>query len=261
MAFPYKQVLMIGATAGIGAALADRLILEGVKVIAVGRRQERLDAFVQKHGKEKASAVRYDISDREGMDTFVSTVTKAYSELDCVFLNAGVQSTINLARPEKIDLAAFHSEVSTNFSSFVDLSIKFLPFLMAKESQTSLIYTSSNLAYVPASGLPAYSASKAALNAFILCLRDQLRNSSVKVIELSPPVVQTELHDYMGQEKGRQMGMPVGEFTDIAYQELVSGSDQIIIGTIAGPAEDFQDVVNKRRKAFETLAQFMRGRK
>ena len=71
MSFPYKHVLLIGATAGIGAAMADRLIQEDVKVIAVGRRQERLDAFVQKHGSEKASSVRFDVNDSSGMNAFV----------------------------------------------------------------------------------------------------------------------------------------------------------------------------------------------
>ena len=64
---------MIGATAGIGAAMADRLVQEGAKVIAVGRRQERLDEFVSKHGKDKASAIKFDLSDLQGIDKFVST--------------------------------------------------------------------------------------------------------------------------------------------------------------------------------------------
>ncbi len=71
MGFPYKTVLLVGATSGIGAGLADRLVQEGSKVIAVGRRQERLDAFVQKHGAEKAGAIQYDVTDRDGLDGFV----------------------------------------------------------------------------------------------------------------------------------------------------------------------------------------------
>ena len=63
---------MIGSTSGIGAALADRFIHEGAKVIAVGRRQDRLDDFVQKHSKDKASAVRFDISERNKIDGFVA---------------------------------------------------------------------------------------------------------------------------------------------------------------------------------------------
>ena len=72
MPFQYKHVLMVGATSGIGAGMADRLVHEGAKVIAVGRRQDRLDEFVRKHGKDKASAARFDITDSQGMDQFVS---------------------------------------------------------------------------------------------------------------------------------------------------------------------------------------------
>lgn len=139
MPFTYKRVLMIGATAGIGAAMADRLVLEGAKVVAVGRRQDRLDAFVRKHGEEKASAMRFDLGNRGEVDDFVQKVTQAYPDLDCVFLNAGIQSPIDLSEPTKVDLSAFHAEISVNFTSFVDLTIKFLPFLMSKTSETSLI--------------------------------------------------------------------------------------------------------------------------
>ena len=63
---------MIGATSGIGAAMSARLVQEGSKVIAVGRRQDRLDDFVRRHGKDKSSAVRFDISDKENIDQFVN---------------------------------------------------------------------------------------------------------------------------------------------------------------------------------------------
>lgn len=259
MPFQYKHVLMVGATSGIGAAMADRLVQEGSKVIAVGRRQDRLDDFVHRHGKDKASAAKFDITDRQNMDAFVRDITHTYPELDCVFLNAGVQSQVNLAQPAKVDLSAFHSEITTNFSCFVDLTVKFLPFLMSKDTETSLIYTSSNLAIVPAAPLPAYCASKAALNSFIYCLREQLRESSVKVIELLPPPVQTELHDYMGHESGRQLGMPVRAYVDETYQGLDSGSDQVVVGSI-GPADTFNEIIDKRRDAFQNLAKMMRGR-
>ena len=62
---------MIGATSGIGAAMADRLVQEGSKVIAVGRRQDRLDEFVRKHGEQKASAVKFNITNQQSMDDFM----------------------------------------------------------------------------------------------------------------------------------------------------------------------------------------------
>lgn len=108
--------------------------------------------------------------------------------------------------------------------------------------------------------MPAYSASKAALNCFTLCLREQLisAGSNVKVLEVSPPPVQTELHDYMGEEKGRALGMPLAQFCDEAYEGLASGKDQVIIGAI-GPQEKFMDIVDKRRGTFEFLAKMMRS--
>lgn len=72
MSFPYKRVLLVGATSGIGQAMADRLVNEGSKVIAVGRRQDRLDEFVRKHGSDKASAAAFDIAKSQKAPQFVT---------------------------------------------------------------------------------------------------------------------------------------------------------------------------------------------
>ena len=61
-------------------------------------------------------------------------------------------------------------------------------------------------------------------------------------------------------EQGRQLGMPVDAFTDEAYKALASGSDQVVIGSI-GPADTFNEIVDKRRTAFENLSKMMRGEK
>lgn len=62
----------------------------------------------------------------------------------------------------------------------------------------------------------------------------------------------------MGEEAGRKMGMPLQQFTDQAYEGIVAGKDQIIIGSV-GPAEVFNEIIDKRRVAFENLAGLMRG--
>lgn len=71
MSFPYKTTLVIGATSGIGLALAEKMIENGTYVIAVGRRQEKLDDFTRKHGKDKASSFQFDITDLAGIPSFV----------------------------------------------------------------------------------------------------------------------------------------------------------------------------------------------
>ncbi|MCJ1376754.1 hypothetical protein MMC20_007999 [Loxospora ochrophaea] len=260
MSFPYKCVLMIGATSGIGLGMAEKLVQEGSKVIAVGRRHDRVDDFARKHGPTKAGGIPFDITDSQNLSKFVQDVTSTYPDLDCVYLNAGTQRIHDLTKPENVNLATFHNEMNVNFTSLVNLSLAFLPFLQSKNSPTSIIYTSSNLAIIPAFGLPAYSASKAALNCFTLCLREQLSNASpsVKILEVSPPAVQTELHDYMGEERGRALGMPLDKFCNEAYEGLAAGKDQVIVGSI-GPPETFHEIVDQRRGAFGALAHMMRG--
>lgn len=71
MPFPYKTVLVTGATSGIGQALAERMIQSGSFVVAVGRRKDRLDALVAKHGAEKVAGEVFDVSDLEGMPAWV----------------------------------------------------------------------------------------------------------------------------------------------------------------------------------------------
>ncbi len=67
MPFPYKMVLITGATSGIGRALAERMISSGIFVIAVGRRADRLDALVAEHGAARVAAEVFDVSDLDGL--------------------------------------------------------------------------------------------------------------------------------------------------------------------------------------------------
>jgi len=73
MSFPHKTVLVVGATSGIGLALAEKLISNGSHIIAVGRRQENLDGLVQKHGKDKVSSVQLDITDLKAIPSFATS--------------------------------------------------------------------------------------------------------------------------------------------------------------------------------------------
>jgi NADP-dependent 3-hydroxy acid dehydrogenase YdfG len=72
MPFPYKKVLVIGATSGIGEDLASRILKESpeTSVIAVGRRQEKLDEFIEKHGKDRTDAVQFDITNLKDIPSF-----------------------------------------------------------------------------------------------------------------------------------------------------------------------------------------------
>ena len=92
------------------------------------------------------------------------------------------------------------------------------------------MYTTSGLALVPLPRCPNYCATKAGLHQFILALRRQLAETSVQVVELFPPAVQTELHDAKHQpdiKNGREVGITIEEFTKEAWQGIVEGKDEI----------------------------------
>lgn len=63
---------------------------------------------------------------------------------------------------------------------------------------------------------------------------------------------------HMGEEAGRKLGMPLDVFTEEAYKGLVSGNDQIVIGSV-GPADTFNEIIDKRRAAFTSLAKILKG--
>jgi short-subunit dehydrogenase len=114
--------------------------------------------------------------------------------------------------------------------------------------------TNSNIAIVPAVGLSAYSSSKAALNAFVMCLREELQynKSPIKIIELWPPPVQTEIHDNVMPE-GAKFGMPVEDYVNETYLGIVEGKDFVQIGDL-GPDKIFQDIIAKRIGLFDNLS-------
>ncbi|KAM0544976.1 hypothetical protein ACHAPJ_011556 [Fusarium lateritium] len=236
MAPLYKKTLVLGASSGIGEAFAAKLIATGTKVIVVGRRRERLDAFVKKHGGDKARAIVFDVTNLTGIKDFAESITQSDPDLDSVILNSGIQRGFDFSKPETLDLSVLGDELTTNYTSAVYLTAAFIPHLK-KQSQGHLVYVSATLGLIPSMiRTPNYNASKSALHTFILNVRQQLRQgdaSHVRMIEVFPPAVQTELHDEKHQPdlvNGGAIGMPLAEYTEKMYVGLVKGDDQFAIG-------------------------------
>jgi len=108
--------------------------------------------------------------------------------------------------------------------------------------------------------MPGYSASKAALDAFLVCIREQLSKTQTKVYHLSPGPVQTEIHDaMMGEERGRAFGMPIGQFVDETWAGLSRGEVDVFVGQVGGSSrEQFKELVEKRDEAVARLTAMMR---
>ena len=123
-------------------------------------------------------------------------MTKEHPDLDAVFFNAGIQRGFNFAKPETVDLDMIALELTTNYTANLHLTKAFLPHFLARQPKCSaLIYCTSGLALVPSERVPNYSATKVAMRHFLICLRGHLKNTQVRVIDIIPPAVQTELHN------------------------------------------------------------------
>ncbi len=264
MAPIYRKALVIGATSGIGEALAARLVLNGTGVVAVGRRKDRLDAFVAEHqgAAGTASAVEFDITDLAGIPAFATAILSQHPDLDCVVLNSGIQRPFDFSTPGSVDLSGFGQELTTNYTAYVHLVTAFLPHLQKASSEggqtVHMVFISATLGLVPSLlRTPGYCASKAALHSFIMVLRQQMVDAGytrLRIVEVFPPAVQTELHDEKHQPdlvNGWEIGIPLATFTDELYGELEKGTDDYIaIGPGAGWLRD-GGFENERQKLFQ----------
>ncbi|KAK1634056.1 short chain dehydrogenase [Colletotrichum phormii] len=280
MPFPSKTALITGATSGIGLALAERLIANGTFVIAVGRRKDRLEALVSAHGADKVAAEPFDIADLEALPAWVEKITSTHPTLDTILLNAGIQRSIDFTSPSSISLPAVSGELTTNYLAPIHLITHFLPHLQSLNTSTnttgtttkttpttaSIILISSGLALVPIPRCPNYCATKSALHCLAWSLRAQLQSSPssshIRVVEVVPPAVQTELHSQQpdlvaaGQAN---FGMPLDKFTDETWDALEKGEEDEII---VGPAKNVAHVETDRRKMFDKMAEsFKAGNK
>jgi uncharacterized oxidoreductase len=140
--------------------------------------------------------------------------------------SSGIQRMINLSEGA-IDPVQIDPEIDTNLKGLIYVTNAFLPLLM-RQPAARLVQVSSGLAFVPLVRAPIYSATKAAVHAFTIALRQQLRGSTVKVIELIPPVVATNLHRDLAQKPPRAMARDT--FVAHAMKALDRGSDEAAIG-------------------------------
>jgi serine 3-dehydrogenase (NADP+) len=183
-----KTALITGATAGIGEAAARAFVAAGWRVIATGRRAERLEALVASLGADKVHAAVFDIRDEAARDHALAGLPGAFRGVDLLVNNAGLALGTNPA--QTADLAQWKTMIDTNVTALASLTHKLLPALIARRG--AIINVSSVAATYPYTGGNVYGGTKAFVKQFSLGLRSDLHGTGVRVTSIEPGMVETE---------------------------------------------------------------------
>ena len=210
-----NTILITGGASGIGFAFARRLIAEGSHVIACGRRRDQLE--MAKRLCPDLKTVEADVSTAQGRTELYERVVREFPSVNVVINNAGIQN-----RPPPItqpqDWTSTAREIATNFEAPIHLSMLFLPHIL-KQPNPVIMNVTSGLAFAPISFMPVYCATKAALHSFTLSLRHQLAKTPVRVIEIAPPAVNTDLGGVGLHTSGADLDL----FADHCIKRLAAG--------------------------------------
>jgi uncharacterized oxidoreductase len=218
-----NTILITGGGSGIGRALARALAARGNAVIVAGRRAAALAETAAGH--PGITTMVADVGDGAAIPAFAAAVVAAHPALNVLINNAGIMLTEDMLG-DPVDLSVAEATIATNLLAPMRLTAALLPHLRAQAAAT-VINVTSGLAFVPRADTPAYSATKAALHSWSQSLRHLLRKTTVEVLELAPPLVDTGLSP---GSAGNPRALPLAAFTDevMALLEAASGPEILV---------------------------------
>ena len=238
-------ILITGGATGIGLALAEEFLKHGNTVLVCGRREDKL-----KEAKEKFPQLHTkvcDVTDQKGREELLRWVTGSFPELNVLVNNAGIQREVSFT-DGSYNTAEVTKEVETNLLSPLHLSALFIPHL-AKKPEAYIINITSGLGFAPIARMPVYCSAKAAMHSISLSMRHQLRNTSVKVFEIAPPIVDTELDQGARKKRGMtHFGITAAECAAMAIDALQNDVYEAALGQANG-------LRLKREELFATMNQ------
>lgn len=237
----FKCALITGGGGGIGRAMAEYLMSKGKKVIICGRTEANLK--ITQAEIKCAGYYVVDTGDVSKVPQFIETITAEHPDLDCLVNNAGVQRPLQVLKDDPADfLSKADNEIDVNVRGPMHLAVGLLSHLKSKPA-AMIINVSSVLGFVPFSILnPVYNGTKAWLHFWSMSLRVQLKGTNVKVVEIAPPQVGTDLHrereDPDDNKKHKSpTSMDVEEFMEEVAQRLERGEETFS----AGPGQQLVD--------------------
>ena len=242
-----NTVLITGGATGIGFSLAQAFVEAGNHVVICGRREAKL-----REVKSKLPQVHTricDLSKEDKRTLLYEWVSSNFDDVNILVNNAGIQRMIDLKKGIN-ELSAGEDEIEVNLKACVHLSAFFIPLFLKKE-EAAIINVSSGLCFVPIAMMPVYCATKAAIHSFTQSLRHQLRDTSIRVFEVIPPTVDTEL-DKGARTRRRQedRGIPPVEVAKATlkalennqYEVTIGMAENLRMGAMTNPEQVFQNI-------------------
>jgi len=180
------NVLVTGASAGFGAAIARRFAAAGHRIIAAGRRADRLEALASAIGRDKVLPLILDVRDRDAVAAAIASLPADFAEIDLLVNNAGL--ALGLESAQAADLDQWDTMVDTNIKGLMYVTRAVLPGMVARNRGHVVNIGSVAGAYAYPGG-NVYGATKAFVRQFSLNLRADLQGTRVRVTDVAPGLV------------------------------------------------------------------------
>lgn len=178
-------VFVTGASAGFGAAIARRFVHDGARVVAAGRRLERLEALRTELG-ELVHPLALDVRDRAAVGRAFDTLPEPFAQVDVLVNNAGL--ALGLEPAQEADLDDWDTMIDTNVKGLAYCTRAALPGMIGRD-RGHIVNIGSVAAEFPYAGGHVYGATKAFVHQFGLSLRSDLLGTRVRVTDVQPGLV------------------------------------------------------------------------
>jgi uncharacterized oxidoreductase len=227
-----NKILITGGASGIGLGLTERFIQENNTVIICGRRESALAEVAKKLPGVITKVC--DISTEADRIELFNWISENHPDLNVLINNAGVQNHMQISDNDFYQKA--NNEISTNVIAPIHLTTLFLNL----KPLDTIINVTSGLAFIPASKIPVYCATKAFMRSFTLSLRSSLKSTGIEVIEMIPPALNTDL----GGKGLHDFAPPVSDFIEAVINQMKEGKTELTFGTSEDRARENNEVIS-----------------
>lgn len=215
-----NTIFITGGGSGIGRGLAEAFHRLGNKVIISGRRRANLDEVVG--ANPGMAAIELDITDPGSIDRAASRLIADHPDLNVLINNAGIMLPDQAAG--RIDDRLLVDTLTTNLMGPIRMTSALVEHLKGKDDAV-IAYTSSVLGFVPLAITAVYSATKAAIHSYALSQRFLLKDTGIRVLEIAPPWVRTDLMN----SREAELAMPLDQFITETMAVLGTDADEILV--------------------------------